>query len=320
MTKVKLLAALIFILSLMLALYSKYATTQNEIHVKTLKLINEQKAFTQEISKNIFYIYHNDNSSTEELDRSIKAFVDTMNHREETFDDIFSEDIKQQRQKIVKEWNKFYRLVQKFRDLSKVHKNAYTNLALEKVVNDIYKANLELLREFNRLIDMYKNSFEYFIYFSKIIQITLFVILLSLLIYFFTQLKDIISFIQEFLHASKKVVTQESVQGIEPIETKSSVEDVSQAAANFNLLIEKINESIDYSSGAIENASNSLEVIEKNIENLLDFMSSVDTKNSYDKEMIKKEDILIEALEELTSSLQKLQKLKQNLNNFKKQD
>jgi len=319
MTKVKLLAALIFILSLMLAYYSKYTTTQNEIHVKTLKLINEQKAFTQEISKNIFYIYHNGNSSTEELDQYIKAFVDTMNHREEAFDDIFSQDIQQQRKKIVKEWNKFYLLVQKFRDLRKVSKNAYTNLALEKLVNNIYRANLQLLKEFNTLIEMYKNSFEYFIYFSKIVQITLFMILFSLLVYFFTQLKDIILFIQKFLHTSKKVVAQESIQGIEPIETKSTVEDISQAATNFNLLVHKINESIDYSSGAIENASNSLEIIEKNIENLLDFMSSVDTDNTYDKELIKKEDILIEALEELTTSLLKLQQLKKNLDNFKKQ-
>jgi len=320
MTKIKLLAALIFILSLLLAYYSKYTSSQNELHIKTLKRIHEQKAFTQEISKNIFYIYNSGNSSTKDLDRSIKIFVNNMNQREEILDNIFSSDIQKQREKIVKEWNAFYLLVQKFRDLNRVNSNAYTNIALEEIVKQIYEANARLIVEFNRLIKMYKEKFEYFIYFSKIVQITLFISLIVLLIYFFTQLKDIITFIQNFLSTSKKVASKESIKGIQTIETNSSVNAVTEAADNFNALVNKINISIDYSSESIANASESLETIEKNIEELLDFMSSVDTKNSYDKEMIKKEDILIEALDELSASLQKLQKLKNNLNNFKKQD
>jgi len=320
MTKIKLLAALIFILSLLLAYYSKYTSSQNELHIKTLKRIHEQKAFTQEISKNIFYIYNSGNSSTKDLDKSIKIFVNNMNQREEILDNIFSSDIQKQREKIVKEWNAFYLLVQKFRDLNRVNSNAYTNIALEEIVKQIYEANARLIVEFNRLIKMYKEKFEYFIYFSKIVQITLFISLIVLLIYFFTQLKDIITFIQNFLSTSKKVASKESIKGIQTIETNSSVNAVTEAADNFNALVNKINISIDYSSESIANASESLETIEKNIEELLDFMSSVDTKNSYDKEMIKKEDILIEALDELSASLQKLQKLKNNLNNFKKQD
>jgi len=320
MTKIKLLAVVIFLLSLFLAYYSKYAATQNELHIKVLKQINEQKAFTQEISKNIFYIYHNGNNSTKELDQSIKVFVNNMNQREKILENSFSAEIQKQRTKIVKEWNTFYLLVQKFRDLNKVNNNAYTNIALEDIVQQIYKANERLIVEFNSLIKMYKENFEYFIYFSKIVQITLFILLIVLLIYFFTQLKDLLAFIQRFLNTSKKVASNESVKGIQTIETNSSVDAITEAADNFNALVNKINSSIDYSSKSIANASASLEMIEKNIEELLDFMSSVDTEHSYDKEMIKKEDILIEALDELSTSLQKLQKLKINLTNFKKQN
>jgi methyl-accepting chemotaxis protein len=318
MTKIKVVAALIFILSLSLAYFSKYISNENEIHLKTLKLINEQKAFTQEISKNIFYIYNSKNGSTKELDHAIKLFADRMNQREEMLGEVFSHDIQKQKTQIVKDWNNFYLLVQKFRDVHSVSKNAYTNLALESLVDEIYKANLHLVMEFDKLIALYKKSFEHFVYFSKIIQITLFVALLTLLIYLFSQLKELIAFIQRFLHTSKNIVDKKSIKEVETIETKSDLEDLSKAANNFNLLVEKIENSIEHSTESIANASKSLEMIEENIEDLLDFISSVDGKNSYDKEMIKKEDILIEALEELTSSLQNLQNLKKNLQNFKK--
>ena len=317
MTKIKLLAALIFTLSLLLAYYSKYASMENERYVQTLKLINDQKAFTQEISKNIFYIYTSGKSSTEELDKSIKNYVTNMNQREEALDEIFSQAVQKQKEKIVKEWNNFYLLVQKFRDLNKINNNAYTNLALKDIVNKIYTANVRLIIAFDKLIQIHKENFEYFIFISKVVQITLFVLLIILLIYFFTQLKSIIVFIQSFLQKSKTVVTKESVKGIEPIEQESNIEVISEAARGFNTLVEKIEHSIDYSNRSIQYTSQSLENIEKNIEELLDFMSSVDNENSYDKEMIKKEDILIEALDELSVTLQKLQK---NLESFKKAD
>jgi len=318
MTKIKLFGALIFIVSLILAYTSKYISTQNELNVRLLKTINEQKAFTQEISKNIFYIYNNKESSTAELNRSIKRFVDNMNNRDNILDEPFSKDIQKEIEKITKEWNDFYLLVQQFRDVSKVQKNAYTNILLEKLVRDIYTANLRLVSEFNKLIEMHKQYFDNFIYISKLVQIVLFVILIILLIYFFTQLKDIIQFIQKFLHTSKKIVQHSTVKEVTPIETNSTLQEISKAADNFNYLVQKIDKSIDNSSEAIVNAIESLEVIESNIENLLDFISAVDSKNSYDKELIKKEDILIEALDELTTSLQKLENLKNNLQNFKK--
>ena len=318
MTKIKLLGALIFILSIILALYSKHIATQNDANLVLLKTINEQKAFTQEISKNIFYMYKNKDASTKQLDESIKSFVKNMNQREELLNEIFSDDIELQTDKIVKLWNEFYLLVQKFRDISKVKSNTYTSIITEKLVRDIYDANLKLVVEFNKLIEMHKEHFDAFMNISKAIEIVLFVLLLGLLIYFFTQLKDVIAFIQKFLNTSKKIVKKSTVQGVEPIETLTNVEDVSQAVNDFNFLVEKIDKSIDYSSEAIENASNSLEMIEENIDDLLELMETMDKQNSYDKELIKKEDILIETLEELSSSLQKLQKLKKDLSNFKK--
>ncbi len=320
MTKIKLLAGIIFIVALLLAYFSKYASMENERYTKQLKVINEQKAFTQEISKNIFYMYNNGEHSTKMLDDAIRSFVKNMEQREDILDEIFSVDIQKQHHEIIKEWNNFYLLVQKFRDLNKINSNAYTNMALKELVTEIYDANVHLIEAFDTLIDLYKEEFERFNYLSKVVHIALYIALLLLLIYFFTQLKYIIAFIQRFLQRSKSIVRQKSVKGIEPIEKVSHDQEIDAAVENFNTLVEKIDISIDNSSLAIERASDSLEEIEKRIEELLDFMSSVDNDRFYDKEMIKKEDILIEALDELTTSIQKLHKLKENIKTFNNKD
>ncbi len=320
MTKIKLLSVLIFVLALTLAYFSKYVSMENERYTKQLKVINEQKAFTQEISKNIFYMYNNEEHSTKLLDGAIRSFVKNMEQREDILDEIFSADIQKQRQAIVKEWNHFYLLVQKFRDLNKINSNAYTNIALKELVTEIYDANVHLIEAFDTLIDFYKEEFERFNYLSKVVHIALYIVLLLLLLYFFTQLKYIMAFIQRFLQRSKNIVTQKSVKGIKPIEKVSHNQEIDVAVENFNTLVEKIDISIDDSSLAIERASDSLEEIEKQIEELLDFMSSVDSDRLYDKEMIKKEDILIEALDELTTSIQKLHKLKENIKIFNNKD
>jgi len=317
MTKIKFVGALIFILSLILALYSKHISAQNEVNLKLLKTINEQKAFTQEIAKNIFFIYRNKDVSVQQLDESVKSFVYNMNNKDEILDEIFSKDIKKESEKIIYLWNDFYLLIQKFRDVYRV-RNGYINLVIEKLVKDIYNTNLKLVVEFNKLITMHKKYFDEVKNKNKTIQTILFIMLLALLIYFFTQLKDLIRFVQKFLKISKKIVEKSTIIGVETIQENTNLVDVAQAVDDFNFLVQKIDKSIDYSSESIQNASNSLEYIEKNIEDLLELMVTMDEENRLDQELVKKEDILIEALEELSSSLQKLQSLKTNLENFKK--
>ena len=317
MNKIKFLSALIFVLSLILALYSKHIAQENDVSLNLLKVINEQKAFTQEISKNIFYIYNNRHASTKQLDESIAAFVENVNHKEEILGELDDENIRKQTGKILNLWNRFYLLVQKFRDISKVH-NGYTNIIQEKLVNEIYNANLDLVVAFNKLISMHKEYYDAVKSRDKGIQITLFVILLILLVYLFAQLKDLLLFIQKFLHTSKNIIRKSTVQGVKPIEVEANVADVSEALDDFNYLIKKIDRSIDVSSDAIAKSVDSLEEIEKNIEDLIELIATMEESDSLDKELIKKEDILIETLDELSLSAKRLQNLKEELQNFKK--
>jgi len=319
MNKIKILSLLIFILALVLAIYSKQLSQENDINLKILKTINEQKAFTQEISKNIFYIYNNRNASTNQLDESVNSFVENVNHKNEILKELDNQKITKQTKKILLLWNNFYLLVQKFRDLSKVH-NAYSNIILEKLMSDIYKANIDLVFEFNKLITIHKEYFDGVKKQDRAIQIILFLVLLVLLIYFFTQLKELLLFIQKFLDTSKHIIQKSTVKGIQPIEVSSNSEDVSHALNDFNFLIQKINKSIDYSENSIQNSVKSLEDIEVNIEDLIELIATMENDGALDKELINREDILIEALEELGTSAKKLEMLQINLKNFKEID
>ena len=75
MNKIKIVCAFIFIVAVTLALLFNYTSQENNSHDNFLNTVNEQKAFTQEISKNIFYIYKNKHASTKQLDVSIKEFI-----------------------------------------------------------------------------------------------------------------------------------------------------------------------------------------------------------------------------------------------------
>ena len=57
-------------------------------------------------------------------------------------------------------------------------------------------------------------------------------------------------------------------------------------------------------------------MVEKNIEDVIEFIYAMEEEDSLDKDLTKKEDIIIQSLEELTTSMQNLKKLKIDLNDL----
>ncbi|MCW9027059.1 MAG: cell wall metabolism sensor histidine kinase WalK, partial [Thiovulaceae bacterium] len=137
MKKIKIVIALIFVLSILIAVIFNHLSEQRRVSNNLLNVINQQKAFTQEIAKNIFYIYKNKSASDKQLDDSIKKFLSNMQNRDRNLQKIDSKALKEHSDKIVILWNKFYLEVQNFRDLNKVTV-AYSSLILEELVNTIY--------------------------------------------------------------------------------------------------------------------------------------------------------------------------------------
>lgn len=303
MQRIKIVGALIFTLSMTLALLFNYTSKENSLHNDFINIMSRQKDFTQEISKNIFYIYKNPNSSTQSLDYSIKKFLSN----------IKNEELEKSAQ-VIKLWNNFYLHVQHFRDQIN-NKSLYSNIILEKSVKDIYNTNLELIVEFDKIIIAKQIDFDKKQNIYKIIQYILFTALVLLLIYVFTQLKAIMAFMQKFLLASKAIISNSSIKELKPIEIDDGINDISQAKDNFNTLVQKINDSIKYSSNSIEHSCKSLEIVEQNIEDLIDLIYTMNEKTR-DKELIKKEDAVIQSLEELSSTARGLNSLKDDLENL----
>ena len=312
MTKIKIVGGLIFIVSIVLAALFNHISQQNRTNSELLDVVNEQKAFTQEISKNIFYINKNRDASTVQLDDSIKQFIKRMKRKNMILDEVDSPEIKAKSREIVVLWNAFYLSVQEFRDKSKTT-TAYSNIILEEIVNDIYKTNLKLVVEFNNLIDLHQADLDETLESYKNIQYTLFVVLVLMLIYLFTQLQTIIAFVQKFVHTSSKIITDSSVTAVEPFEVNGNSADITEASNNFNHLLIQINDAVDHAGSSIEHSSQSLEAIESKIEDLLELMCEMQEGDAIDKELTKKEDALIQSLEELSSSAQKLKELKTDL-------
>lgn len=315
MTKIKIVGILIFILSVVTALLFAYITDKNIVNNNFLETINEKKEFTQEVSKNIFYIYKNRDKQTKELDDLVNNFLDHMSNRDEILIEVDSALIKQQSDKIILLWNEFYLHVHHFRDKSRVT-SLYSTIILEEVIKDIYNTNLDLVVELNRLIEMYQTYFDDNMNIYKNIQYMLFFILILSLTYLFTQVKSVMQFIYKFLDTSKKIIKDSSIKELKPIELNCSSEDIKLAMSNFNFLVERIDKSIQYSTDSIENSVQSLEFVEKNIEDLIDLISIMEESDKIDKELTKKEDAVINSLEELSNASLNLKSLKIDLDNL----
>jgi len=315
MNKIKIVGVLIVIISISLAILFDYINTKNNINNNLLDTINKQKAFTQEISKNIFYIYKNKHLSTKQLDDSIKEFLEKMNNREDILNEISSSLIKKQSSKILALWNKFYLEVQKFREQNKVTM-AYSNIILEKTVKNIYNINLSLIVEFDKLISLHQSYSKEKLQRYRFIQYILFIILSGLLIYLFTQVRVIIAFIQKFSKTSKEVIENSTIKELKPIEIENSNTDIKNATNNFNFLVQKINRSIQYSYKSIEHTSQSLKQIENSIEEFLVLLNTMDENKDIDIQMTKKEDAVIQSLEELMNVTAALDNLQSDLENL----
>lgn len=305
MKKIKITGALIFLFSLMLAFIFNHTSTSIAHHNSEITAMNAQKNFTQDISKNIFYSYKHPQSSSKALDDSIKLFLQSMSNQE---NGLLRDE------KIRKLWNNFYLHVQHFRDQVK-HKSIYSNILLEKEVKEIYDINLALMVESDNFIhnEIARFNKEQNRYIT--LQYLLFLVLVSLLLYIFTQLKSVIVFVQKFLWASKEILSQTSIKTLQPIEVQESNHDIFEAKENFNELVQKINYSIASATQSMEHTYKSLEIVEQNIENLVELIYEMN-EDSRDKELKKKEDAIIQSFEELSISAKKLKNLKSDLDSL----
>jgi len=303
MNKIKVVGGLVFALSIILAFLSSSISKQNRKNSNSMHFIHEQKAFTQEISKSIFYIYKNGEKSPETLNKTITKYIENVkvNEAELTQNKI-----------IATLWNIFYADVQKFRNQQKIS-TGYNSVITAKLVNRIYHNNVLLVNEFDRLIEMKEANYHDSMEGYKQIQYILFFTLIGLLIYLFTQVRVVIEFIQKFSKTSKNIIENSSIQGLKPME-EIEQKELKEATRNYNHLVEKINRSIDYSSQSMEQTIISLEKVAENIEDFMELLSTMQEDES--DELFEKEDAVIDSLEGLMRLRKKLKNLQGDLDSL----
>jgi len=305
MNRIKIAGGLIFVLSVVLVILFGHITTKSRENRVMLTTISKQKSFTQEIAKSVLYIYKNRDSSSKELETNIEKFLDNMSRQS-----IES----QKSDSILELWTEFYSLVKEFQKQHMVA-STYSSLVTQKIVNEIYTKNLRLVVEFDQFIDtkqrVYRSSMESY----KRIQYILFAMLLMLLIYLFTQVREVIAFIQKFSKTSKSIIQRSTIQGLEPIEVKSSDEELERAGQNYNQLLDRINSSIEYSHTSIEHATEALEGVEQNIEDFIQLLAQMQEDSSSD--IFQKEDVVIDSQETLMNLTNRLKDLNGDLNELR---
>ena len=302
MFKIKVVSVLIFVLSIILALLFNTISEKNRVNTASMSMINEQKSYTQEISKSILYLYKNRGSSTEQLDSNIEKFLANMVHENE---DSPQHDV------LVKMWNEFYAVVQKFRKERDVS-SAYSSITVDTLVNDIYKKNQKLIIEFNTFIDNKQKHYDEMIERYKNTEYILYFVMVLLLIYLFTQVREIIAFIQTFTSTSKSIIQKSTIKDLKPMKIRENGEALKEATQNFNHLVEKIDKTIVYSQESIAHTTMALEEVEQKIEDLMTLISQMQDEES--NALYQKEDAVIDSLETLMNLTNQLKDLEKDLN------
>mgnify|MGYP000122447653 FL=1 len=315
-TKIKFIGVLFIVLMTSIIATTIYLNEKNKKDALIINVAGKQRMLTQNISKNIFYLYHNNNDSYSELESSTIEFIYNLNSLKDGNTLIGipkapTDEIAKQLSKVEILWNNFHKNINGFKDL--IQRNDKSNDAdLKNIVTSVYSNNTILLSEVENLVSMYTIYTEQKSDYLRYVQYIFAIIIIFLMVYSFSQLKSMEENAKRFFEESKKIMKNDNNELLVPIKIEAE-EEIVEATDTINCFIDKINSAMTYSANAIEhskNASIKLEEITDEFDKIIDELT-----NSADisKQLNKSEDIVIQSQENLMNSTKKLQELKNEL-------
>ena len=314
-SKIKSIGIFFIILMTSIIVTTIYLNEKNKKDALVINVVGKQRMLTQKISKNIFYLYEN-NESNKELDEATIEFIYNLNSLKNgnTLIGIVkapTNDIINQILKVEALWNDFYKNTNDFKkNLNK--RNSSNELLLETIVHSIYNTNNVLLNEVDILVSMYTHYTEektdYIIY----IQYLFALIILILISYSFSQLKTMEANAKKFFEFSKQVTQNTDDKPLEPIQIEAEQEIV-EATDTINCFINKINSAMVYSANAVEQSRNASIKLEEITDEFDIVIKELTNSTEISKQLDKSEGIAIQTQEELINSTKKLQELKKEL-------
>ena len=313
-TKIKVIGILFALLMTSIIATTIYLNNKNEKDAMIINIAGKQRMLTQNISKNIFYLYSNPKSSQNELDTSIEEFIynlESLKGGNSLGKLKESPNIQIDRQMLQIEylWSIFYQNIVKFKEL--IHNNT-NQKELQNIVNIIYETNPELLYEVDALVSLHTINSEQKIRFLKNSQYFFAILILFLIIYSFLELKTMEKNALRFLEESKKVMEQNFEEPLKPIKIEAEGELI-EASNIFNRFLNKINSAIIDSNSALEQSKNASYKLEEISNEFDEIINELQNKSEISKQLNKSEDIAIQTQEQLLHSSKRLNELKNEL-------
>ena len=313
-TKIKVIGILFALLMTSIIATTIYLNNKNEKDAMIINIAGKQRMLTQNISKNIFYLYSNPKSSQNELDSSIEEFIynlESLKGGNSLSKLKESPNIQIDRQMLQIEylWSIFYQNIVKFKELIQNNTN---QKELQNIVNIIYETNPELLYEVDALVSLHTINSEQKIRFLKNSQYFFAILILFLIIYSFLELKTMEKNALKFIEESKKVMEQNFEEPLKPIKIEAEGELI-EASNIFNRFLNKINSAIIDSNSALEQSKNASYKLEEISNEFDEIISELQNKSEISKQLNKSEDIAIQTQEQLLHSSKRLNELKNEL-------
>ena len=313
-TKIKVIGILFALLMTSIIATTIYLNNKNEKDAMIINIAGKQRMLTQNISKNIFYLYLNPKSSQNELDTSIEEFIynlESLKGGNSLSKLKESPNIQIDRQMLQIEylWSIFYQNIVKFKELIQNNSNKQE---LQNIVNIIYETNPELLYEVDALVSLHTINSEQKIRFLKNSQYFFAILILFLIIYSFLELKTMEKNALRFLEESKKVMEQNFEEPLKPIKIEAEGELI-EASNIFNRFLNKINSAIIDSNSALEQSKNASYKLEEISNEFDEIINEIQNKSEISKQLNKSEDIAIQTQEQLLHSSKRLNELKNEL-------
>ena len=315
-TKIRIIGAFFIILMLLIVGTTIYLNAKNKKDALIINIAGKERMLTQRISKNIFYLYHNNSQDTTELDSAKEEFIYNLNSLRDGnkligIEKAPKDQISKQIAKIEVLWNTFSKNVKNFKDLLVIRSTGENEAIIKSYVNAIYNTNNNLLQEVDNLVTMYtvysENKTENIKYF----QYVFIIIIILLILYSLAQLRIMENNANKFFEYSAQLIHTDMNQ-LEPIQIEAETEIV-QATDTLNAFITKVNSAMDYSAQAIEQSKNASTKLEEITDEFDKVIEELNHSTDVSRQLNKSEDMVIESTEELISSTQKLQELKSEL-------
>ncbi len=317
-TKIRLIGAFFIVIMLLIVGTTIYLNAKNKKDALIINIAGKERMLTQRISKNIFYLYHNNLQDTTELDSSKEEFIYNLESLRDgnKLIDIAkapTDQIAKQIAKVEVLWNTFSNNVKHFKTLLIIRDIGQNEKIIKSYVNAIYNTNNNLLHEVDNLVSLYTVYSENKTETIKYFQIVFVIIILLLIMYSLRELRIMENNANKFFEYSHQLINSDMTH-LEPIQIEAETEtEIVQATDTLNAFINKINSAVDYSSEAIEQSRNASMKLEEITDEFDKVIGELNHSTEVSNQLNRSEDMVIESTEELISSTQKLQELKTEL-------